>query len=100
MVLQAGAWPLNATPAQPKQEASPDSDQTSSKAMDTDEAGFSPPASLMTAIQHFEDFYSLQHSGRRLSWLHANSSADIKLNYLDKAYVVSMGVYQVSKTEI
>ena len=89
MILQAGAWPLTS----PAQFSSP---PATSQKMDVEEEGYAPPKSLQDSIKRFEEFYSENHSGRRLAWLYANSTADVKLSYLDKTYIAWMGAYQVS----
>lgn len=106
MILQAGAWPLSTQTAE-NQFASTSTEPT-----------FQIPAMLKTSLDYFEIFYNEQHTGRKLSWLYANSTGkffiysknlyivfcflnyfilvEVKINCLDKPYVVSMNVYQIS----
>ncbi|XP_054709882.1 cullin-2-like [Uloborus diversus] len=73
-VLQAGAWPLAQTSVSP----------------------FAIPQELEKSVQKFETFYSTRFSGRKLTWLHHLSHAELKLCYLKKPYIVTMGTYQMA----
>lgn len=73
-VLQAGAWPLG------------QSNLTS----------FAIPQELERSVQMFEKFYSSRFSGRKLTWMHHLCSAELKLCYLKKPYVVTMGTFQMA----
>jgi hypothetical protein len=68
------------------------------------------PAELHTPLQHFKTFYNNKYNGRRLQWLfnlssgirpHAHArahtcAAEVRLNYCDKPYMVSMSVHQLA----
>lgn len=76
MVLQAGAWPLTS----PTNFTEPSSSQQESN------ENYVPPPILQNSLRLFEEFYITNHSGRKLSWLYGNSSADVQLNYLERQY--------------
>ncbi|VDN17884.1 unnamed protein product [Gongylonema pulchrum] len=57
---------------------------------------FIVPAVLLPSIQHFEKYYQASHNGRKLTWLYNLANAEVKLNYLDKAYQVTMSVHQLA----
>ena len=44
----------------------------------------------------YESFYAKQFSGRKLTWLYNLSSGDLKLGYLNKAYIVNMTTFQMA----
>ncbi|KAL3068341.1 hypothetical protein niasHT_030632 [Heterodera trifolii] len=88
MVLQAGAWPLSAPTAPAEPSSSAQQHETS--------ADYVPPPVLQNSLKLFEQFYTTSHSGRKLTWLYGNSTAEVHLNYLDKLYQVTMSVYQLS----
>lgn len=73
-VLQAGAWPLG-------------------QACPTD---FAVPCQLEKSVQRFEEFYRDHFNGRKLSWLHHLSTAELKLNYLKKTYIITMQTFQMA----
>jgi len=66
MVLQAGAWPLTA----PQNASEPSSSQNQSE----QNLDYAPPIILQTSLRLFEEFYGTSHSGRKLTWLYANST--------------------------
>uniref|UniRef100_A0A914MYS6 Cullin family profile domain-containing protein n=1 Tax=Meloidogyne incognita TaxID=6306 RepID=A0A914MYS6_MELIC len=88
MVLQAGAWPLTA----PQNASEPSSSQNQSE----QNLDYAPPIILQTSLRLFEEFYGTSHSGRKLTWLYANSTADVQMNYLDRKYQATMSVHQLS----
>ncbi|XP_057293948.1 cullin-2-like [Hydractinia symbiolongicarpus] len=73
LVLQSGAWPLGQT-AIPK---------------------IAFPQELCKSVQMFETFYNNMFNGRKLSWLQHLSTAEIKLTYLKKPYIVTCTTYQM-----
>ncbi|KAF9918224.1 hypothetical protein FBU30_000313 [Linnemannia zychae] len=72
LVLTAGSWPVNST--QPLE--------------------FQYPAELEKSITNFTTFYDNRHSGRKLSWFWHWCRADVRVNYLDKRYELSLSLYQ------
>ncbi|KAL7078299.1 hypothetical protein ACQ4LE_002034 [Meloidogyne hapla] len=88
MVLQAGAWPLSA----PQTATEPSSSQNQSE----QNGDYAPPIILQKSLRLFEEFYATSHSGRKLTWLYANSTADVQMNYLDRKYQATMSVHQLS----
>lgn len=74
-VLQAGAWPLGLPPS-PGQ--------------------FHIPQQLEKSVQAFENFYHMQFSGRKLTWLHHLCQGELKFNYLKKSYLVTVQTYQMA----
>lgn len=73
-VLQAGAWPLGQSAISP----------------------FAIPQQLERSVHKFEQFYQSKFSGRKLTWLHHLCQADVRLCYLRKSYLVSLGTYQMA----
>ncbi|XP_013788491.1 cullin-2-like [Limulus polyphemus] len=73
-VLQAGAWPLGQIAI----------------------SAFAIPQQLERSVQKFEEFYNSKFSGRKLTWLHHLCNAEVKLSYLKKPYIVTMGTYQMA----
>lgn len=73
-ILQAGAWPLGQSAVSP----------------------FAIPQVLERSVQNFEEFYNRKFNGRKLTWLHHLCNAELKLCYLKKPYIVTMGTYQMA----
>lgn len=73
-VLQAGAWPLGQS------------------AVST----FAIPQELERSVQEFERFYQSKFNGRKLTWLQHLCQAEMRLCYLRKSYLVSLGTYQMA----
>ncbi|XP_025190388.1 cullin-2-like [Melanaphis sacchari] len=73
-VLQTGAWPLS---------------------LPTD-SSIVIPKQIMACVQNFELFYGEKFSGRKLTWLHHQSQGVLKLNYLQKPYIVTLKMFQMS----
>lgn len=74
LVLTAGSWPL--------------SPQTALE--------FTIPSDIATSFQAFELFYGKRYSGRKISWLHHLSKADIRMNGFDKRYEIGVSAFQAS----
>ncbi|XP_039265598.2 cullin-2-like [Styela clava] len=72
-VLQAGAWPLNST-----------------------QTPFHLPQELTKSVLQFEKFYGDNFNGRKLSWLHHLSQAEVRVQITSKTYFVTMSTYQLS----
>lgn len=83
-VLQAGAWPLGQAAISP----------------------FAVPQPLERPVSYFEAFYNKKFNGRKLTWLHHLSTAEMRLTFPDptaatatassKVYHVSMGTYHMA----
>jgi len=73
-VLQQGAWPLSHNGLAP----------------------ISIPSQLEKTVRMFEAFYSVNFSGRKLTWLHHLSAGDVKIGYTTKAYIINMTTTQMS----
>ncbi|VDM73838.1 unnamed protein product, partial [Strongylus vulgaris] len=54
------------------------------------------PAILQPSITEFEKYYIGAHNGRKLTWLFNMSHGELRFTYLDKPYLVSMSVHQMS----
>ncbi|VDK85324.1 unnamed protein product [Cylicostephanus goldi] len=54
------------------------------------------PAVLQPSITEFEKYYIGAHNGRKLTWLFNMSHGELRFTYLDKPYLVSMSVHQMS----
>lgn len=44
----------------------------------------------------FENFYHINFSGRKLTWLHHLCHGELKLSYLKKPYIITMQTYQMA----
>ncbi|CAL1292128.1 unnamed protein product, partial [Larinioides sclopetarius] len=73
-VFQSGAWPLGQSVV----------------------STFAVPQELKKSIGQFESFYGSRFKGRKLTWLHHLSDAEVKLRYLKKTYIVRMSTYQMA----
>ena len=77
-VLQAGAWPLGQSAISP----------------------FAVPQPLERPVSYFEAFYNKKFNGRKLTWLHHLSTAEMRLTFDaisgKKSYLVSMGTYHMA----
>ncbi|XP_050536894.1 cullin-2 [Daktulosphaira vitifoliae] len=73
-VLQTGAWPLGSSPV----------------------SSFVIPEQLIPCMQYFEEFYKKKFNGRKLTWLHHHCQGELKLNYLQKVYMVTMQTFQMA----
>ncbi|KAL4149405.1 hypothetical protein QTP88_003363 [Uroleucon formosanum] len=73
-VLQTGAWPLGSSIV----------------------SSFVIPQQLIPCIQYFEAFYKEKFNGRKLTWLHHHCQGELKLDYLQKVYIVTMQTFQMS----
>ncbi|UJR20964.1 hypothetical protein I4U23_024070 [Adineta vaga] len=73
-ILQANSWPITQPPNNT----------------------FAIPQLLERPIHLFESFYNKQYNGRKLFWLHNLSNVDVRLSYLDRPYIVTMGTYQLA----
>lgn len=83
LVLQAGSWPLSAP-------------QAGTNNGNADTASFILPPILQPSVEAFEEYYIGAHNGRKLTWLFNMSHGELRLTYLDKPYLVSMSVHQMS----
>jgi len=72
-VLQAGAWPLT----------------------QSNVTNFTVPVELSKSVKLFEDFYSKNYTGRKLTWLYQLSHADVKANFA-RQYLIVMTVHQMA----
>ena len=73
-VLQAGAWPLGPTPVSP----------------------FAIPQPFEKSVTWFEKFYGTKFNGRKLTWLHHFSTAEVKMIHTKRSLQVSMGLYHLA----
>jgi len=74
LILQAGAWPIS----------------------QSNLISFSLPQELEKSVRTMEQFYSKSYSGRKLTWMHNLSNADVKVTYLKRPYFVTMGTFQMA----
>lgn len=73
LVLQAGAWPIN----------------------QGNLPTFALPQELERSVHMFEQFYSKNYTGRKLTWIHAFCQCEVKMNYPKRSYFVTMGTFLV-----
>lgn len=73
-VLQAGSWPLG---------------QTSIPTCIL-------PNIFVRPVKEFEEFYEKKFNGRRLTWLYHHCSADVRLCYTPKKYLVTMQTFHLA----
>uniref|UniRef100_A0A915AFR3 Cullin-2 n=2 Tax=Parascaris univalens TaxID=6257 RepID=A0A915AFR3_PARUN len=90
LVLQAGAWPLSA------QLPTSSCSLPGGTSSEVPSVGFIVPPVLLPSVQEFERFYQTSHNGRKLTWLFNLATVEVKLNYLDKQYQVTMSVQQLA----
>lgn len=64
MVLSSNSWPFSAPP------------------------NFVLPLELKTTFDAFTDFYTHQHNGRKLTWLHQHSKGDLQTLYTKQKYIL------------
>jgi hypothetical protein len=72
IAMTAGAWPLSSS--------TPD---------------LHLPASMAECLMEFGSFYSRQHNGRKLTWLHHLSRGELKCIGFDKRYEINMSTHQL-----
>lgn len=72
LVLTAGSWPFSGVPT----------------------SEFHLPAECERSVSEFSKFYDAQHSGRKLTYLHNLSKADLRLAMPDKRYELNCSLYQ------
>jgi cullin 1 len=72
LVLATGSWPL-----QPPS------------------TNFAVPKELQVCEELFQKFYSTQHSGRKLNWLHQLSKGEIKARFGPKIFTFQVSTYQM-----
>uniref|UniRef100_A0A1I7ZJA8 CULLIN_2 domain-containing protein n=1 Tax=Steinernema glaseri TaxID=37863 RepID=A0A1I7ZJA8_9BILA len=92
LVLQAGAWPLQA----PSCFNGNDANSPQQKNAQNQVPVVSIPPEFQVCVDHFEKFYSVSHTGRKLTWLYHMASVEVKLTYLDKPYTITMSIQQLS----
>ncbi len=51
---------------------------------------------LQRCVQHFTEFYTSQHSGRKLDWLQHLSTADVKAQLGKRSYEFCVSTYQLA----
>lgn len=73
MVLTSGAWPLHGNGME-----------------------FQMPSSFQSQLQSFTDFYQIEHSGRKLTWLHNLCKCDVKCHVGDSSYIFQVSLYQAA----
>lgn len=71
MVLQAGAWPLNA--ATTFSDPSTSNNGSSVATAESNGNTYVIPPLLQECLTQFEAFYNTNHTGRKLTWLYNNS---------------------------
>jgi len=54
------------------------------------------PQELVKSVQKFENFYNTNFSGRKLTWMHHLCTVEVKVTYLKKPYIVTMGTLQMA----
>lgn len=73
MVLGANLWPL-----------SPPSHE------------FVIPVEILATYSHFQQYYQIKHSGRKLIWLWNHSNNELRTNYLNRDYILVTSSYQMA----
>ncbi|KAF0288450.1 Cullin-2 [Amphibalanus amphitrite] len=73
-VIQSGAWPIPITSI----------------------VEFRVPQQLEQSITNFEEFYKGKFSGRKLSWFHHLSHAELRLGYLPRMYLVTLHTFAMA----
>ena len=65
MVLGTNFWPLNAPPVD-----------------------FHVPKDILPTYERFKNYYTVKHSGRKLTWLWNYSKNELRTNYLNQKYIL------------
>jgi len=73
-VIQSGAWPIPITSI----------------------VEFHVPQQLEQSIQLFEEYYRGKFSGRKLSWFHHLSHAELRLGYLPRMYLITLHTFAMA----
>ncbi|CAF4837528.1 unnamed protein product [Rotaria sp. Silwood1] len=71
MVLSSNSWPFSAPP------------------------NFVLPVELKRTFESFTKFYTQQHNGRKLTWLHQHSKGDLQTLYTKPRYILHVSTYQM-----
>ncbi|UJR37526.1 hypothetical protein I4U23_030228 [Adineta vaga] len=71
MVLSSNSWPFSAPP------------------------NFVLPPELKRTFDSFTHFYTQQHNGRKLTWLHQHSKGDLQTLYTKPKYILHVSTYQM-----
>ncbi|CAF2488809.1 unnamed protein product [Rotaria sp. Silwood2] len=71
MVLSSNSWPFSAPP------------------------NFVLPIELKRTFESFTKFYTQQHNGRKLTWLHQHSKGDVQTLYTKPKYILHVSTYQM-----
>ncbi|CAF0885104.1 unnamed protein product [Adineta ricciae] len=71
MVLSSNSWPFSAPPQ------------------------FVLPHELKRTFDSFTHFYTQQHNGRKLTWLHQHSKGDLQTLYTKPKYILHVSAYQM-----
>ncbi|CAF0783301.1 unnamed protein product [Adineta steineri] len=71
MVLSSNSWPFSAPP------------------------NFVLPPELKRTFDSFTNFYTQQHNGRKLTWLHQHSKGDLQTLYTKPKYILHVSTYQM-----
>ncbi|KAI9096173.1 Cullin [Phlyctochytrium arcticum] len=74
IVLTAGSWPITGTV----------------------QSDFTLPVELEQSVAKFTSYYSTQHSGRKLTWLHHLAKVEVKINFMDKRYELTLAMHQLA----
>jgi cullin 1 len=54
------------------------------------------PIELKQTIDSFTNFYSHQHSGRKLMWLYQHSKGELHTSFTKKKYILQVSTYQMN----
>lgn len=57
---------------------------------------FKLPSSLRSTFDAYSDFYSKQHSGRRLKWLWNFGKGEMRMNFAKGRYTLLVSIYQMA----
>ena len=53
------------------------------------------PQALEDPRQRFEQFYTMKHSGRKLTWLHAIAKGEVRCHITDRKYIFQCSAFQL-----
>lgn len=60
------------------------------------ETDFIVPADIRPTHDRFQEFFQVNHSGRKLTWLWNYSKNELRTNYLSQRYILMTSSYQMA----
>jgi len=54
------------------------------------------PSEIVPTYNHFQKYYRIKHSGRKLTWLWNYSKNELRTNYLNQKYILMTSSFQMA----